>query len=122
MEYRFGKAHSETAEVEKKIVIHKRQGRVRLLLSYMASRAPTYQQGLDALKTNDTTLLNVISGNATGSSFGGKKTGVYLNFEQEITDNIAAFGRIGWNDGKHVTWAFTEIDQTTSCRAFFKGQ
>ncbi len=121
MEYRFGKAHSETAEFEKKINIHKRQGAVRLLVSYMASRAPTYQQGLGALKTNDTTLLNVISGNATGSSFGGKKTGVYLNFEQEITDNISAFGRIGWNDGKHVTWAFTEIDQTLHAGFSLKG-
>ena len=121
MEYELGKAHSETAELEKKINIHKRQGTVRLLFSYTASRAPTYQQGLDALKTNDTSLLNVISGNALGNVFGGKKTGICLNIEQEITDNIGAFARIGWNDGMHATWAFTEIDQTIHAGLSLKG-
>ncbi|HLK27173.1 MAG TPA: carbohydrate porin [Puia sp.] len=121
MEYKFSKAHSETAELEKKININKRKGAVRLLFSYTASRAPTYQQGMDALKTNDTTLLNVISGNGEGSSYGGKKTGLALNIEQELTDAIGAFARIGWNDGKHATWAFTEIDQTLQLGLSFKG-
>jgi high affinity Mn2+ porin len=28
---------------------------------------------------------------------------------------------VGWNDGKHVTWAFTEIDQTAHVGLSFKG-
>jgi len=121
MEYVFGKAHSETAEFEKKIMIKKRSGVVRFLFSYMASRAPSYQEGLNALKTGDTTLLNVISGNAQGNVYGGKKTGLYLNAEQELTSDLGAFARIGWNDGKHVTWAFTEIDQTIHAGLSLKG-
>jgi len=121
MEYVFGKAHSETAEFEKKININKKSGVVRLLFSYSASRAPSYQDGLAALKTADTTLLNVISGNGEGNTFGGKKTGIGLNAEQEITNNISAFARIGWNDGKHATWAFTEIDQTVHVGFCLKG-
>lgn len=31
------------------------------------------------------------------------------------------FARAGWNDGKHVTWAFTEIDQTFSAGISLKG-
>jgi high affinity Mn2+ porin len=121
MEYKFGKAHSETAEFEHKISINKRKGTVRLLFSYTASRAPSYQQGLTALTNNDTTLLKVISGNAEGNSFGGHKTGICLNAEQELTNDIGVFLRAGWNDGKDVTWAFTEIDQTAHIGFSLKG-
>jgi len=41
--------------------------------------------------------------------------------EQEITNDISAFARIGWNDGKYVTWAFTEIDQTAHAGLSIKG-
>ncbi|HXB42668.1 MAG TPA: carbohydrate porin [Puia sp.] len=121
MEYVFGKAHSETAEFEKKISIGKRPGIVRLLFSYTASRAPSYSLGLGAIINGDTTLLKVISGNAQGNSFGGNKTGISLNVEQEISNDLGAFARIGWNDGKHVTWAFTEIDQTVHAGLSLKG-
>ncbi len=121
MEYKFGKAHSETAEFEQQINISKRKGTIRFLLSYSASRAPSYEDGLNAIKTKDTFLLNVISGNAQNNKFGGKKTGIGINIEQEITDDISAFARVGWNDGKHVTWAFTEIDQTAHLGLSFKG-
>ena len=121
MEYEFGKAHSETAEFEHQLNINKRKGTIRVLLSYTASRAPSYQQGLDALKNNDSFLLKVISGNAQNTSFDGKKTGVGINIEQEIANDISAFARVGWNDGKHATWAFTEIDQTAHLGLSFKG-
>jgi high affinity Mn2+ porin len=121
MEYVFGKAHSETAEFEQKVNINKRPGVIRLLFSYTASRAPTYKEGLAALATGDTTLLKVINGNAEGTTYGGHKTGIFLNVEQQLTNDIGAFGRVGWNDGKGATWAFTEIDQTIHAGLSFKG-
>lgn len=121
MEYVFGKAHSETAEFERDTKIGTHTGAIRLLFTYTASRAPSYNAGLQALKTGDTTLLKVISGNAEGTSYGGRKTGIGLNMEQELTDNIGAFARVGWNDGQHATWAFTEIDQTAQLGFSFKG-
>jgi high affinity Mn2+ porin len=121
MEYVPGKAHSETAELEWKTNINSRPGVIRLLFSYTASRAPSYEEGLVALKTRDTSLLKVISGNAEGSSYGGKKTGIYLNMEQEIADGIGVFARAGADDGKGATWAFTEIDQTIHAGLSFKG-
>ena len=42
------------------------------------------------------------------------KYGFGLNAEQEITSDIGIFGRLGWNDGKTESWAFTEIDRTAS--------
>ncbi len=40
------------------------------------------------------------------------KYGFGLNFEQELTQDIRAFGRFGWNDAAHESYAYTEVDQT----------
>jgi high affinity Mn2+ porin len=121
LEYKFGKAHSETAEFTQKTKLGSHPGAIRLLFSYTASRAPSYKAGLEAVKTNDTTLLKVIDGNDEGSSYGGHKTGLGLNIDQEITNNIGVFARVGWNDGQYASWAFTEIDRTVSAGLSFKG-
>lgn len=42
---------------------------------------------------------------------GTLKSGVGLNLEQEITKDIGVFGRLGWNDGKTESFAFTAIDR-----------
>ena len=40
------------------------------------------------------------------------KYGGGLNFEQALPANLRLFGRFGWNDGKHESFAYTEVDQT----------
>lgn len=40
------------------------------------------------------------------------KYGVGLNFEQELTPSARVFGRFGWNEGQHESYAYTEVDQT----------
>ncbi len=121
MEFVLGKAESETLELERETKLGSHPGVIRLLFSYTQSRAPSYKAGLAAVKDGDTALLKVIDGNGEGTSYGGHKTGIGLNAEQELTDNIGAFARVGWNDGQYATWAFTEIDQTASAGLSFKG-
>ncbi|MEO6923690.1 MAG: carbohydrate porin [Bryocella sp.] len=40
------------------------------------------------------------------------KYGFGLNFEQELTETVRTFGRFGWNEGQHESYAYTEVDQT----------
>jgi len=40
------------------------------------------------------------------------KYGVGLNFEQELPADLRVFGRFGWNEGQHESFAYTEVDQT----------
>jgi hypothetical protein len=40
------------------------------------------------------------------------KYGLGLNFEQEVTQDLRVFGRFGWNEGQHESYAYTEVDQT----------
>jgi high affinity Mn2+ porin len=42
---------------------------------------------------------------------GTLKYGFGLNLEQEITKDIGVFSRLGWNDGKTESFAFTAIDR-----------
>lgn len=42
---------------------------------------------------------------------GTLKYGTGLNIEQELTKDVGVFGRLGWNDGKTESFAFTAIDR-----------
>jgi high affinity Mn2+ porin len=41
-----------------------------------------------------------------------RKYGFGLNIEQNLTRNLTAFGRFGWDNGKTESFAYTEVDQT----------
>ncbi|HEV2619550.1 MAG TPA: carbohydrate porin [Acidobacteriaceae bacterium] len=44
--------------------------------------------------------------------YGAVKYGFGLNAEQELTGSLRVFGRFGWNEGQHESFAYTEVDQT----------
>ena len=41
-----------------------------------------------------------------------RKYGFGLNLEQNLTKNLTAFARFGWNNGKTESFAYTEVEQT----------
>ena len=49
------------------------------------------------------------------------KYGFSGNFEQPLNDWLGLFGRWGWNEGQHESYAYTEVDQTDQIGAAFKG-
>ncbi|MES2389245.1 MAG: carbohydrate porin [Bacteroidota bacterium] len=115
------KAHSETFEIAHDLKMGNRPGAVRLLVYSNSTRSPSYADAINALKNHDITLLNVVAGNAEGKAKTRRKLGIGLNFEQELGTDIGVFSRIGWNDGKNATWAFTEIDRTINAGISVKG-
>ena len=121
MEYSFAHVHSESFEFEKNWSINKHGGAARFLLTNTFSRAPSYSDGLKAITSNDIHLLNVFNGTEENNGFGGTKFGIGFNGSQELTNDIGLFARAGWNDGKHATWTFTEIDQTVCAGLSVKG-
>jgi high affinity Mn2+ porin len=46
---------------------------------------------------------------------------LYLNLQQELTDDIGLFGRFSWNDGRTEISAFTDIDTSFSLGLSIKG-
>jgi hypothetical protein len=55
-------------------------------------------------------------------TFGAVKYGFGLNAEQEVTENLRAFTRIGWNEGQHESFAYTEVDQTVEFGGDYSGR
>jgi hypothetical protein len=55
-------------------------------------------------------------------TFGAVKYGFGLNAEQEITDSLRVFGRFGWNEGQHESFAYTEVDQTIEFGGDYAGK
>jgi len=40
------------------------------------------------------------------------KYGFGFNFQQMLTKDVMAFGRVGWNNGRTESYCYTEVDQT----------
>jgi len=53
---------------------------------------------------------------------GTLKYGFGVNLEQEISKNIGVFGRLGWNDGKTESFAFTAIDRLATAGVSIAGE
>ncbi len=55
-------------------------------------------------------------------TYGAVKYGFTLNAEQELTSNLRAFTRVGWNEGQHESFAYTEVDQTIEFGGDYSGR
>jgi len=110
LNFNWAKSNSETFEIQKNYSFRELPGAVRLLLYYNTSKAPSYQTVIDEYKNGTDTSLNVIS----GTNYGGKKYGLGISLNQELSRRLNGFFRLGWNDGKTATWAFAEIDNSGS--------
>jgi high affinity Mn2+ porin len=49
------------------------------------------------------------------------KYGFGVNIEQPLTDWIGVFARWGWNEGRHESYAYTEVDETEQVGAGAQG-
>ena len=54
--------------------------------------------------------------------YGAVKYGFGLNAAQALTPNVRVFGRFGWNEGQHESFAYTEVDQTFEFGGDYSGR
>ena len=86
-----------------------REGAIRLLSFLNHADAGSYAAALRLADQNGTTP-DVTATRRIGTL----KYGFGVNLEQELTKSIEVFARLGWNDGKTESWAFTAIDRLAS--------
>jgi hypothetical protein len=53
---------------------------------------------------------------------GTVKYGFGVNVEQELPKDLRAFARLGWNEGQHESFAYTEVDSTAAVGADLAGR
>ena len=112
LDNRFSKAHGGVVELERSYALQDRPGKVRLLAYANRANMGSYRAALAA---------SPIGPDITQTRRLSTKRGGGLNVEQQLADDLGAFLRAGWNDGKTESWAFTEIDRTLSGGISLKG-
>jgi high affinity Mn2+ porin len=99
-----------------------RKGTVRLLGYVNHANMGDYRMqnalALTERANGDPSAVPVITDHAPQTTV---KYGVGMNFEQEMAGNVRVFGRFGWNEGQHESYAYTEIDQTFEVGGDVKG-
>jgi high affinity Mn2+ porin len=112
LDWNLKEAWGHTVELEGRYALGGRPGVARLLGYVNRSDAGSYVAALG----QNPTAPNVNFTRTPREKYGGG-----LNIEQELTDDLGAFARLGWNDGHSETWAFTEIDRAISLGLSLRG-
>ena len=93
-------------EGEYHVKFGQREGAVRLLNYWNHTDSGSYAEALSVARQTATTP-DVASVHRPGTL----KYGFGLSADQEIYKGVGIFGRLGWNDGKTESFAFTAIDR-----------
>jgi high affinity Mn2+ porin len=93
-------------EAERRYELRKHAGTLRVLNYENHADAGNYAEAIRLAALNGTTPAVV----ATRRN-GTLKYGFGVNAEQELAKDVGIFGRLGWNDGKTESFAFTAIDR-----------
>ncbi len=102
--------------IERRYSIRKHAGAVRLLGYANRADAGTYAEA-HAPRRGQQATPDVVATRRPGTL----KYGTGVNLDQEITPDIGVFSRLGWNDGKTESFAFTAIDRLASGGVSVKG-
>ena len=118
LDWAFSRAHGHNGEFELRHSFVKDQRGVSRIL-FFANRAHmgTYREANEAFLAGIDKTPTITA----HAHFGALKYGFGYNTEQSINANLRVFGRFGWNEGQHESYAYTEVDQTISGGADYAG-
>ena len=94
-----------------------RKGVQRILTFINNAHMGSYREANTAFLTHQDTTPDITAHAHTGAG----KYGFGYNFEQSLTDHLRIAGRFGWNDGKHESYAYTEVEQNILIGADYDG-
>jgi hypothetical protein len=104
-------AHAENFEYELRHgLIPKKPGVVRLLAYTNYANMGVYRGAIASFAAG-LTPVPIITDHPWRIT---RKYGFGLNFEQNLTRYVTAFTRVGWDNGKTESFAYTEVDQTVA--------
>lgn len=124
LDWNVRRANGQNGEIEihrsmlGRLVAPERKGTVRLLTFVNHGHMGLYRDAIKAYEAGTDPTPNVDK----HAIFSSVKYGFGGNFEQEITPDLRAFGRFGWNEGQHESFAYTEVDQTIEFGGDYAGR
>ncbi|HKF51898.1 MAG TPA: carbohydrate porin [Candidatus Acidoferrales bacterium] len=112
------RARSENFEVDYNGgFLHHRDGAIRVLTYLNHADMGNYSEAISEFLDGETARPDIVATRRQARH----KYGAGLNFEQDLTDHVRAFGRWGWNDGHNESFAYTEVDHTLELGADYRG-
>ena len=103
------RARAENVEVEfHRRVIGHQEGILRLLAFVNHANMGSYRAAIDNFLAGRTPVPEITAHPLQTTV----KYGFGLNFEQPLNDWMGVFARWGWNEGRHESYAYTEVDET----------
>jgi carbohydrate-selective porin OprB len=103
------RAHSENVELElHRAVVLRQEGILRLTAFVNHANMGSYREAVNNFEAGLTPVPEIIAHPLQTAV----KYGFGVNFEQPFNKWAGAFGRWGWNEGRHESYAYTEVDQT----------
>lgn len=112
---RRARAENYEFELHRGILSHK-DGMIRLL-AFTNANMGIYQVAIDQYLDGEVSKPDITNHPLETTL----KYGFGVNLEQTLTNNVTAYGRFGWNNGKTESYAYTEIDQTFSAGVAVNG-
>lgn len=113
------RARAENLEFEwRRSLIQKRAAVIRPLVFVNHANMGSYRAAIDGFKSGAGPVPDVTAYRKQGRV----KYGFGLNIEQELTASLRVFGRLGWNEGRNESFAYTEVDRQGSLGADVRGE
>jgi len=111
------RSHAENLEYEwRRSLVKGRAGALRTLAYLNHANMGSYREALLRGRLN-----HAIPDITADERPGRAKYGFLIGAEQELTQDLRAFGRWGWNEGHNESFAYTEVNDTWLGGADFKG-
>ncbi len=108
LEWDLRKARGEQVEVEHRRKFGKRLGTARALAYWNHANMGVYRDAVNNYLDGVTPTPEI-----TAHPFRTTlKYGFATNTDYELSENVTAFARFGWNEGQHEDYAYTEDDET----------
>lgn len=101
-------ARGENLELELHEHIAGHPGIIRLLAFWNHAKMGRYDDANTPVRQHILDVADIIPTRLAGRV----KYGFGVNLEQELTEKLHVFARLGWNEGQYESFAYTEIDNT----------
>lgn len=119
LDWNLRRASSQNMEVElRRSLVPGRKGAFRVLSFVNHAHMGRYRDAVNAYLSGQDKTPDI----KPHEKDGAVKYGFGFNAEQEITSNLRLFTRIGWNEGQHESFAYTEVDQTVEFGGDYSGR